>query len=483
MSTKVRVRIGPLWRGRAIPDYGIPSGLAYDYDDATLLPYAYTGATQAAREVEFFANWPFSSAVKPTIVDLVTGSGNFRTDVINTLNAAGGAGTRVAIRLGVGTYNLTSFVLTGSSQTYAFGIWDSRLVGFIGQGWDQTVIRLAPNAINSDQLTALAGITTSNLNQMECLRIDGTPSTPAVLVGVRLIAADQPNLASTAAGQGIVTPQPAPHGGVFFYKYASYTYGAFYVSHVLAEGFGRASSAAPPFEHANFRSMNAYGYYFNSRIDGRASALVDAARPRRCGLLLMNSEQELRIKWCHMGHNNVSRYAVNDQSGTSAAIYEVSYSKIEQVSNTQNTDPVLGALGGYTNASCFGWETFNGTSTVHHCVIANDGTSSSGQVPAHFQFTYVTGGRTDPAGGRHYAYDNTYRVSNASWAHLDGYAIYRIPTGSHWYSDGPNTTIDDRVISGGTRKTAYIYTGTWPPSAGTLSAAGVTPATHFIVRP
>lgn len=481
MGHKVRYWSGSKWESVVLPDvFPAVPGLDYDFNDTTNPAYGYPGGmTQAEKEALWFSFWPFASSLKPTIVDLISGSGNFRTDVINTLNAAGGPGTRVAVRLPAGTFHLTAFVPTGSDPTYAFGVWDPRLVGFIGAGVE-TIIKMDANSMSTAQLTKLATLTNSTLNNMDCMRIDGSPATPACNVGFRLIAADQQLLTSTAAGQGVVTPQPAPHGGVFYYKAGTASYSASYTAYVWAEGFGRASTAAPPFEHANFRSMNGYHHYVHVRSDGRASALVDAARPRRCGVLMTNSEQEVRVKYCHIDRCNVSRYAANSQNGSAAEVQEISFTKIEQISNTQNTDPVYGALGGYTNASCFGWETYNGQISVHDCLVSNDGTSSAGQVPAHFQFTYVSGGRADPGAGSFTAFNNTYKTTNPAWAHLDGFPIYRMVGG--WYTAGPNNVIDDRPTPGAAKRIAYVYAGTWPPSAATLAAAGVTPSTHFLVR-
>jgi hypothetical protein len=70
---------------------------------------------------------------------------------------------------------------------------------------------------------------------------------------------------------------------------------------------------------------------------------------------------------------------------------------------------------------------------------------------------------------------------NTGFPALNGWTCFRIPN-SHFRTDGYATTIDVRDIAGGARKSAYIYNGTWPPTQAQLTAAGVAPATHFLVR-
>ena len=78
-------------------------------------------------------------------------------------------------------------------------------------------------------------------------------------------------------------------------------------------------------------------------------------------------------------------------------------------------------------------------------------------------------------------YINGGEWRNTVNSQLDGFFTARIANDTYWTLDGYNATIDVRDANGN-RKTPYVYSGPWPPSSATLSAAGVTPATHYIIR-
>lgn len=478
MSTRRRVWLSTssVWRGKGLTDYAPATGaLPYEYSD-TNVPWAYTGSTQSAREAEFLANWPAGWPSVPTIVDIQTGGANFYTNLNNTVNAAGG---RVIVRLSAGTYHLTSFQLIGSSgnQLYAFGFWHPNLAGIIGQGADQTTIQMDAGSVSGAQLSAIAALTKASgqANQLGMMRLDGSSTSPVVFAGVTIQAADQPLVTSFQADNGIAGNQPAPHSGIVFYQNAY-----FYVSHVRARGAARACTSLPPFEHGNFNSQYENGYYFNVEIDGRRAAELDSNRPRRCGALLGNNATVHYMKnfWIH--HTNVSRYAMNDQNANTSGVYTACYGKLENISNIRNTDPNLNGgatLGGYTNATPFGWESCNGTINLDNLIIQQDNAYTDVQIAQHLQLTTV--GSRNPQGGRLHATNITARCS--VWPQLDGYLCFRMPTGTYWVSDGYATTLDVKHTSGAS-KTAYVYSGTWPPSSAVLTAAGISPSTHYIVR-
>jgi hypothetical protein len=181
-----------------------------------------------------------------------------------------------------------------------------------------------------------------------------------------------------------------------------------------------------------------------------------------------------------MHHTNVSRYAVNDENRATTGKYNVIRVKAEQITNTHNTDPNLNggvSLNGYTNASLFGWESCSGTVTVTDCIMSQDDPYTDRQIAQHLQFTSV-GGR-NPQGGRLIVRGGVYRTP--VWPQLNGFLTIRVIPTTYWVLDGYNTTMN--ILSpAGVRLTPHVVTGTWPPSAATLASAGVTPATHYIVR-
>lgn len=450
----------------------VSTGSAGSDWSASNRPWAYTSTSQ------FTAPSRWAGA---NIVNIQTGGADFLTNLTNTVNAAG---ARCVVRLSAGTYHLTAFNLIGSSgdPSYAFGFWFPNLQGFLGAGPDQTIIQMDANSMTTAQLNKLATMTIASFspNQMGLCRLDGSSSSPVLLAGVRFRSQDQQNLtavASDVASAGIVVPQPAPHQGVVLYYAASSDIG--FCAFI---GAGRAMNSQPPFEQANLSTQTGDHLIHNTEFDGRRDVAVDAAQPRRCGPLMGNGETShvLTDVWAH--HSNVSRYAMNDQNVSVTNAYSATRTKLEQITNQQNVDPALNggvSLGGWTNASPFGWESTKATITINNSIISVDNANTSGQFATHFQFTAVGSGPVDPAGGRFHAQGNTYR--NSATSQLDGYCTVRIAMNCHWWTDGPATTLDIRDASG-TALTGYSVTGSWPPSAATLTAAGVSPTTHYLYK-
>lgn len=464
-----------LWDGSQYRGLANPAPVSYDWSEANP-PWAYTGTTQVEREAEFLANYPPGWTL-PTIVDLA-GSGTFRQRVLATIAANG----RCAIRLPAGVHHLTSFE-AASGPMYAFGLWHTDLVGFIGAGPDQTVIQMDADSLSQTQLDGIAAMTLANWDvlQIGMMRLDGDPASPVVLAGLTIRADDQQLIPAFGADIGIAGNQPAPHKGVEFYKLGSSSISAFYQSHVRYQGAARACNSRPPFESANWGSGEGYGYSYHVESDGRRAPELDPARPRRCGVMMGNSEYVSVLSHCWLHHTNLSRYAVNDQNRPIDGEYLVAYCKAEQITNTRNVDPALNggnSLGGWTNATPFGWESTAATVTVHDTIISQDNNNISGQFPADFQMTHV--GSRNPQGGRFFAWGNDYRCS--PWPQLDGFACFRILNSTYWWTDGLATTLDVRKTAGGPKLTPHVYTGTWPPSAAYLAANSLTPDTHCIVK-
>lgn len=444
---------------------------SYDWSD-TNLPWAYSSTS------EFTTDWPSSV----TIVDIQTGSSDFYTNLVNTVNAASG---RVVIRLGAGVYHLNSFRLYGSSgsPTYSFGFYNSRLQGFLGQGPDKTFVQMDANSMTQDQLDALAVMTTASYapNQMGFCRFDGSdPASPVLLAGLTFRAADQQNLTAVASDVPAVVPQPAPHNGVILYQNAYAQ-----VSYVRFQAAGRAVTSSPPFEHANIGSQYGTISFKKCEFDGRRSPDLDAAQPRRCGPIMANNETSHTMTDCWVHHSNISRYAANDQNRDTGGPYMLIRCKLEQISNTQNVDPALNggvSLNGYSNPCCLGWETVNSPITLTDCIISQDDPyTDKYSVAQHLGFTTVgsTRGTNGPQGGRLTVTGGIFY--NTAWPQLNGFLCIRALGNTYWVIDGYATTM---MIydSSGTRKSPYVYSGTWPPTAAQLTAVGVTPETHYLIR-
>lgn len=445
------------------PDLPLPTlAAAWDWSDSNL-PWVYD------TPADLTAGWPASTLV----VDLADGSGDFYSRLAATVNAAPG---RCVVRLPAGVHTLTSFRMIGSSgsPTYAFGFWWPKLQGFLGQGAAQTVIEMGPDSMSQAQLDALSLMKSADFapNLMGLCRFDGTTASPVLISGVTFRAHDQQNITSKPSSTdwyGAVVPQPAPHTGVIVYSGSPYL-----VQFCRFQGAGKALTAAPPFEHSNLGSQySPSGIIRRCELDGRRAPEVDPARPRVCGPIMVNNEtlSSIEDSWLH--HSNVSRYAANDENRDTRGVYRLLRTKIEQISTTRND-----GMGGSNNqASAAGWESVNGTIEITDCMLGQDNPHLTGSLPHHVSLT-STGSR-NPQGGRLIVRGGKFRNVHPS---IDGFLSVRAVSTTYWALDGPATTMavyDER----GVRKTAYqVPSGAWPPSASSLAAAGVTPATHFLVR-
>ncbi|WP_157676966.1 hypothetical protein [Auraticoccus monumenti] len=433
---------------------------AYDWSE-TNLPWAYTSQADIEKNVP----------AGTTIVDLSTNGATFYDRLANTLTPVMG---RAAVRLPAGAHRLSSFRLVGSSglQDYSFGFWFPKLQGFIGPGADKCFVEMGPNSMSQAQLDFLHTMDKDEFrpNQMSVCRLDGTSSSPVIWVGVTGRSWDQQPLTVAGDWYGATVPQSAPHQGLFIYPGAAYI-----IDCARFQGFGKAMTAAPPFEHANLNTQKSpHGQILRTEIDGRRSPDIDAARPRVCGMIMVNNEllNEVIDSWMH--HSYISRYAANDENQETSGIYRFIRSKIEQVSNTGQD----GKGGSNNQASCLGWESVNGTIEIEDSIVSQDNPRTTGSLPHHFSLTST--GHRNPRGGRLKVRGNNI-FRNTGFPSVDGFLSIRAISSTYWVLDGYPTTMDVRD-SAGVRKTAHQVTGTWPPSAASLAAAGVTPATHFLVR-
>ncbi len=425
---------------------------SWDWSNSNL-PWAFTDPAV------FTADWPQGT----TIVNLQTGSGSFHDRLKATVDAAG---QRVVVRLPAGTHSLTSFRMYGSSgiPTYAFGIYHPNLQGFLGQGPEQTIVQMDPNSVSQAQLnhmmTMEAGPSGSP-NSLGFIRFDGKVASPVLIAGMTFRGTDQPMLTDGTASTksyGATYPQSAPYNGVSLYGGSPGI-----VSYTRFQAAGRALTALPPFEHANIGSQYSPSMHFHHcEMDGRLAPEVDPSQPRRCGSLMANNEtlHTVSDSWLHDVH--LTRYAANDQNRDTYGTYNIERSKIN--------------LG---NKSCAGWESCAATINLTDCIMQLDTpeATASAANTYHVELTPV-GSRSNPRGGRLNITRGTFR--NIKYPSMDGYVTVRAIGSMYWVTDGYATTM--KVIdSNGQRKQPYVVSG-WPASASTLSSAGVSPETHFLVR-
>lgn len=458
-------------------DYTIPS--SGDWSE-TNSPWSYASAIE----------WESRLPTGVPVVNLSATGATFWDKLNNTVNAQAG---RFICRLPVGVFTLNSFRPIGSSgnPTYAFGFWFPKLAGFVGAGPDKTIIEMAPNSVSTAQLDYMKTMTQASFIQLQMgmFRIDtqyNSVAAPIYIGGVSIEAAPQPLLTAISSDitNGVYVPQSAPHLGVAVYSDSSRRHPDSVLTHVRFRGAGKAMTSQPPFELSNITSQRNDLAFLNCEFDGRMSPRYDATQPRKCGPFMANGGVTQHLTDCWMHHSNVSRYAANDESVVSSTAlsnhYRIERVKLEQITNNQNKQPPINggnSLGGYTNASCIGFESSNALIEIIDSIMSIDNALIAGQVPCHIQLTNT--GSVARSGGRLYVRGGEFRHS--AFPQLNGFVTFRIQPTASWWTDGFNTTIDVRDKANN-RLLPYTVTGTWPPTAAALATAGVSPQTHYLVR-
>lgn len=431
---------------------------SYDWSD-TNPPWAYTSPQ----------DWEQRIPTGATVVDLGTTGTTFYDKLTNTVDAAGGP---VVVRLPEGVHHLTSFVPRGTDVLYAFGFYHENLQGITGAGPDKTIIQLDADSMSQTQLDQIATLTPTDARsplQMGAFRVKGTATNPLFIGGVTFRAEDQQNITSTATSN-VFTPQPAPHQGLVLYHDSTGV-----LSHVRIQGFGRACTSVPPFEMANLTSQYGSTEYFNCELDGRLSPDLDPAQPMRCGPYLGNNETLSRFTDCWMHHANLSRYAVNDQNRDTQGLYELIRTRIDHMSSG-NYDPSINngqnlgnGQGTDGRSDVIGFESCKATIRFTDCIIEQD---NSGDF-RHIRLTTVG---TNPRGGRLHVSGGQFRAPNM--AAIDGYLTFWMPSGTYWWTDTPEVTLDIE-LSDGTMLQPAVFTS-WPPTPAQMQ--GLSPDTHYLVR-
>ncbi len=423
------------------------------------------------------ASWPSGLL----IVDLPTSGGDFATRMDAVLRAAPGP---AIVRLPVGVHHLTAFRLAGRSgrQDFAFGYHHPKWLGWLGAGAGKTVVQMDADSMSGPQLALLATMTAASFNpsELSIALLQPTDQPTVYLGGLTVRAEDQQDLTAVAADltlKGVVTPQPAPHGGIS----VGPNKGAV-ISYCRFVGASRALYAAPPFEHGAVSSQYSPGLLLDHcEIDGRQAPEINPARPRRGGLVMGNNDTlwEARDSWFH--HCNVSRIAINDQNRETAGTYRFTRCKVNNVGGNQNVDPALNggvSLGGWTNAVVAGFESVAGRVEFIDCNLSVDNANKTSNISQHLGFTST--GTRNPRGGRLRVVGGTFR--NSAFPSIEGFLCIRVSPTTYWALDGPAATMDVRLTEGGPRLSPWGYSGTWPPAASQIAAAGITPQTHFIIH-
>lgn len=451
-----------------------PGSTVYDYSawnwSDTNVPYSTTVGDTAS----FMQGWPSGL----TLVNLITGTGDFRLDLTNTLNST--SATKVVVVLPAGTQHIKTFQPYGTqspTKPYLMGFYmGAKLQGLLGQGPLSSFVQLDANAYTTAQLDPLKTMTKASfaplLNAM--CRFDGTQAAPILLGGITFQGSDQPLLDTVASDVGAVVPQPAPYQGVTFYP------GSYYqVNDCRFLATAQALISQPPFEMGCVSSQRCFGEFRRTEMDGRRAASINAARPRRCTVWMGNDEGQALHTDCWLHHSNVSRYAANDEGNSfgTSGVYTLTRTRIDHIADLQNVDPAQNggaSLDGYSDPSCAGWESCNAKITLNDCIIEQNNSHTTRAVPQHLSLTTTgrnaQGGRLTVNGGAFF---------DPGFPSVNGFLCVRASTSTFWVSDGLPTTMTVTSPTG-VRKTARAYSGAWPPPSSFLSP--LNPDTDFIVK-
>ena len=451
-----------------------------DWDDGNL-PWSYNTTNQFTEGFTQGVTW----------TDLYTGTfaqSDLWSRITYTIAQVPGNG-RVYVRIPTGVHNVTSFqtpFVIPKNPLYAFGLWFPRLSGLLGDGPDKTRIHLVANSYSQEQLDALATLNPDTFTPLgnAFARFDGAV-TPFLLGGIKFTAADQQNVTALhpnmAAKHGIVVPQPAPHVGIHFEPAPSSGTSEFIVNNCAFVGCARALLGQPPFECGLINSQYTKSVFRRCDFDGRRDAEVDPLRPRRSTTALVNNEKDMSFVDCHFHHSNIGRFAGNDQNRSPAALstfYNFIRCKFDHMGDEGNTDPLINGgapLGGVDTRyiSPFGFESTNARIRLTDCIITQNTTYARGGIA-------ITQVGRNPSGGRMEVVDCVFRYEHKPY--LNGFATMMIDPSTPWYTDGPATTTS--VSREETPLTCHVYpTGSsWPPTEAYITAQGLTPETHYIVR-
>lgn len=421
------------------------------------------------------ASWPKGLL----IVDLPTTGGTFAQRMDAACSAAPGP---CVVRLPPGVHHLTKFRLAGRSgrQDFAFGYFHPKWLGWVGSGAASTIVQMDAGSVSAAQLAHLSTMTAASFDpsELSVALMQPTDASTVYLGGITIRAADQPFLVKVApdlAAKGIITPQPAPHGGIMVGpgKRAVFSY-------VRFAGASRAMYAAPPFEHGAVSTQYSPSILLDHcEIDGRRAPELDAKQPYRGGLVMGNNDWRWELRDCWLHHCNVSRIAVNDENRETHGTYRFVRTKVNNVGN-RNIDPKLNGgkpLGGATSAVVAGFESVSGVVEFIDCDFDVNNPDTTTGISQHLGFTST--GTRNPHGGRLYVIGGTWR--NAAFKTLAGWVTIRALPTTAWVMDGYDATMDVRTAAG-VRLQPWVYSGAWPPTTAQMLAAGVSKSTHYLVR-
>lgn len=405
--------------------------------------------------------WP--AAALTMIKPLSSNGATFRDRLNNTLSAG-----PCIVQLPAGTYHLNAFYqsTTGTNRTTTHGygyLQPANLRGLLGAGANQTYIMMDPNSYTSEQVSAVSALSSSNTIQFYMMifaqgnySTSGPTGNPLYISGITFKGSDQqPATSGAAAGT------PTPYSGVHFRGVNNGI-----IQYCRFQGCGRNFTTSPPYEIASLGMQ--YNNITVRRIesDGRLAPDVNSARPRRSGVLMMNNEFNIDMQDSWLHHGLLARYAVNDGNRPTTGTYRHTRLLLEEIGNVNNS-------GATHQRVPTGYENVGGNVIWTDTTIKQPATNWD---RAHMQFTTVGGqSNSNPPAG-------TLNVTNCTFTHghtpMDGYFVLYLSQSNNWWTGNINTI--PVVIKKGT-STLTPYRITSQPSTASLSNAGVSKDTHFLL--
>ena len=385
------------------------------------------------------------------------------------------------------TAHIKSITLRGASTRsttepfYDIGFWNPQAIGFVSETPGESIIQMDANILTAEQLGLYAHSAYEPSEfvpyQVMMGRIDARYA-PIFLANVMFTAADQQfaTLPPGLVAQGVSANQPAPFNGIVLQgsKLATWNNSAT-VFNCQFMGNSHAVYNAPPGEMANISTQYLNILMKNVHSDGRLHPSINPKRPARGGSIMTNNDRSITLEdtWFH--DNNVSRYAYNGRNRSEVAqSSKLTHrrTKISRIGFSRNIDPDLngGVQLGPVQAAPVGYEASNNLIEWTDSVIC---TEKTWQRPG---ITITEEGGVNPSGGKFVG--RNLRFVTPAWPHLDGFALFNIT--KCWWLDNLATAID--IVTPAGNQLSPWTTKSWPPSPAAITAAGITPETHYIVH-
>jgi len=383
------------------------------------------------------------------------------------------------IQLPAGTFHISNFnYFRTSANAQAMGYFNANLRGLLGSGVLSTFIQVDPNSIDSTLISWQEALTTSNTCNTVAFRLGNNDSRDFYMAGITWLGTDQPNLNHSAiqaqpSNAPYTQDLPACWGGLVLHGVGP---GSLF-QNLRFIGFGHALTNSPPFETGAIGSQSDNYTLRRVEIDGQIASTFDSSRPRRSGMLMLNSELNVTLEDGYLHHSERSGYTNYGHTTAARANGSITTTNWQVEHNADYDDGLGGSLG----MPPFNHEEVLGPIT-HNAPIFGTYDRENWQVSHGYVGCSTVGtvnGLTinDPVIIGSYAQDNGCFSLRVPPTYYDGNT-------NVWYTSSGSMPIT--VTKNGVPLT-MVRVGSGTPygtsyTASQLQSAGITPDTHWLVK-